>query len=244
MLILQIRRTSIREESVSAFSSLLSTVPETFRPLLHQTLAAQAEILDLPVERLRRAGRPKSLSFSPRIPVNAEIFTDGTSLYVITIQERGRNLASRQESGSSREREKPFWLYLYYVGSELNSASLATLEGVVNATLNVTLTPYYYIAERFEQLKAEGRTPPTRSSAEEISGATVLQDRAVRTLAIAIKASGGLLVSGKAATSRSKRSSKYHTGSLEGWWSHKRRNRCCMQQDSSTDSARSIKRHT
>jgi len=194
MLILQIRRSSISEESVSAFSSLLSTVPQTFRPLLHQTLTAQAEILDLPLDRLRRAGRPKSLSFSPRIPVNAEIFTDGTSLYVITVQERGRNLANRQGAGSSREREKPFWLYLYYVGSELNSASLATLEGVVNETLNATLTPYYYIAERFEQLKAEGRTPPTPPSAEEISGATVLQDRAVRTLAIAIKASGGLLV--------------------------------------------------
>jgi hypothetical protein len=112
--------------------------------------------------------------------------------------ERSRGQASasaRSEAAAhQKEREKAFWLYVYYIGSELNSDALLTLESVVNGTLNITLKPYYYISERFEELRAEGRTPPPPPSAEELAGATILQDRAVRTLAIAIKASGGLLV--------------------------------------------------
>ena len=74
------------------------------------------------------------------------------------------------------------------------SARLGTAPLIVKEVMGLTPEPAIYSSQRFDELKAEGRESPTPPSVEEEAAVSLLSDRLLRTLALAIKTSGGLLV--------------------------------------------------
>ncbi|WP_380732459.1 hypothetical protein [Sinimarinibacterium flocculans] len=65
---------------------------------------------------------------------------------------------------------------------------------VYDTVFPVKLANRRFTSPRFTELKDEGREPPTAPTAQELLAVTKLRDRAARTLATAVKASGGLLL--------------------------------------------------
>jgi len=188
MLLLQMLRGMIQAEKVQAFGTLVASVPKTFRPLIGPARVCQEAILGFSIEPARprpiqrRFGRYANLQ--PGLG-QAEVFTDGTSLFAFILQSpRSRET----ESETSLE------LRLIYIGQEKNPAGLQNLKTLANEVFGVSLQRFSFSSGRLNDLKAEGRISPTAPSKEQLAGAHVLQDRAARTLAIAIKSSGGLLV--------------------------------------------------
>jgi hypothetical protein len=201
MLILQILRTSLSAKGIKSFESFLSSVPNTYRSLIHPTLAHQAEILGFTTENLRNSEQERSRQYNfaaPSVARKGELFTDGSSLFIVTIRETDRARRSISISSEALEGEtrtgSEFTLSLYYIGSELNSIGFQTLEKIVNTSFGVHLKPHYYRSERFDELKSEGRDSPQLPTRQQLEASRTLQDRAARTLGIAVKASGGLLV--------------------------------------------------
>jgi hypothetical protein len=201
MIILQIRRASAPDNATELFPKFLAQLPEGLKPLISPTLQSQASILGLPIDTLRaRTPKPNS-EFEYRVrPITrmAELLTDGTSLFLVRLTERvqPRRPLERRQPGSAGQtaRESELSLFLYHIGPQLDPPTLAQLESIANTQFGTTLQPYYYLNKAFDDLASEGRVPPTLPTANEKEGSHLLRDRAARTLAIAIKASGGLLV--------------------------------------------------
>jgi hypothetical protein len=83
---------------------------------------------------------------------------------------------------------------LYSIGPMWDSTVLAEALSRAEVALGTKLKPFTYKAERFDALKAEGRDSPPEPTPDEVRTCALLTDRLARTLAVAIKASGGLLV--------------------------------------------------
>jgi hypothetical protein len=188
--------TDTRESVERVLESLAS---EQLRPVLRPALSAAAQVLGLEPLALRRSGRAFNELYEPASnAVTGELFTDGHSLFVLTLLAQNRqrqvftvrrSLSTPPESGEQRYR-----LSLTFVGPAFDSATLSAVLREVEAGTGITLAPYAYPLERFEALKAEGRDAPPEVTSEELMGAQKLRDRAMRSLAVSIKASGGLLV--------------------------------------------------
>jgi hypothetical protein len=199
MIILQMLRTTLRQANIRVLDPLIPLISDTFQPLIRPTLERQAAILGFPVEALQGPLQPRSRHYQYEAPSNiidAEVFTDGDSLIVLTVKEtsKGRVIATAEGLEVEPNEGTYFYLHLYYIGPELNSSGLRILQDAINKAFDVNLEPFYYRSTRFDEMKKEGRISPQFPSDEEVAGVNVLQDRAVRTLAIAIKASGGLLI--------------------------------------------------
>src|SRR5438477_4786609 len=125
-----------------------------------------------------------------------EIFTDGRSLIVLSVQaEASARSARRLDSLVPQEAtDATHRLHPAMIGPEWDSESMNTASVAAESVMGASLSAYSYKSERFEELKAEGREPAPIPSAEEVRASELPSDRFVRTLAVAIKSSGGLLV--------------------------------------------------
>ena len=201
MLNLQMRTAIVPAPSASKFDAFVSDVNGAFRPLIAPTLGSQSAVLGFPLGVLRpRQQHNRVDEFTYRRPIEkAEVFTDGTSLFVITLtrEKRHQRVQFATSTGLVEEvEEKPPQLEvdLYYIGPDLHSPRLAAFESAANKAFSVELKAHQYTSDRFDELLAEGRTPPEAPATFELTSSLMLQDHDLRGLALAIKASGGLLV--------------------------------------------------
>jgi len=196
MLILRMFHASARTEQAQRFAELRAASPVGWRPLVLPTLEAQAAILAFSPEGLREAAseRPRARE-TDTVTVDGEIFTDGRSLIAIALKERPlHRRAVRAVGHAAADVDTEAFVEVAYVSAELECDALAALCDVTRQRLNIDLQPYFYPSESFERLKTEGRESPANPTPEELASASLLAERPVRTIAIAIKASGGLLV--------------------------------------------------
>jgi hypothetical protein len=102
----------------------------------------------------------------------------------------------RQPDGSlERVRPNPAaTLMLSYIGPHLECARLAELQALLEDSFGTNLEPHYYPSRNFDRFATEGQGTHLDPSAEELAAAHLLADKTTRTLAIAIKSTGGLLV--------------------------------------------------
>ena len=127
---------------------------------------------------------------------DGEILTDGASLIIVALHadrrlvQTVRGVAYLEESEGSTTRR----LAITYIGPTWDCAALAMSLDIVKEVMGLTPEPAIYSSQRFDELKAEGRESPTPPSVEEEAAVSLLSDRLLRTLALAIKTSGGLLV--------------------------------------------------
>jgi hypothetical protein len=83
---------------------------------------------------------------------------------------------------------------LAYIGSDAGASTLPSVLAAAEKSLGKRLEAYSFPSNRFNELKSEDRESPSDPPSNELAAARILQDRGIRTLAVAIKSSGGLLV--------------------------------------------------
>jgi hypothetical protein len=201
VLILRVYRAPLARLAKNAFEALTTALAPDLRPVIHPAREMQARTFGLSPDLLsneRQVDRnPSPYDFHLQtLTLDGEVYTDGTNLFVVALEAQDRdNMMQRRRLGSSRREGDPRSnLSLYYVGPTVDCPRLADVEVAVNAAFGITLTPSPYQSSEFKRLRQEGRTPPQAPQADEIEAATILRDRNTRSLAIAIKSSGGLLV--------------------------------------------------
>jgi hypothetical protein len=187
MLFLRTFRKALDQTEVDRLKPLSSLFKGEWRPLLRPALEAPAAILGVDVDILRqRTTGTRSLE---RI-IDGEIFTDGRCIFVLSLR------SDRTHSSRYRQVQESETLSLHfaYIGPDSGAATLPVALTTVENSLGNKLEEYRFSSDRFNELKSEDRESPSEASPHELVAARTLHDRGVRTLAVAIKSSGGLLV--------------------------------------------------
>ncbi|MGA8756593.1 MAG: hypothetical protein WB611_09705 [Stellaceae bacterium] len=197
MIILRVWRTSLTEIPESALQTLSASLAPLLRPLIRPALEVQACILGVAPELLRETTKtPSSRYNDPRLQtIDGEVFTDGTSLFVVEIgssDDASARTALLMRRTVSRRAE--LRLSFYYIGPLFNCPQLDRVVPAIDNAFGMSLKADPFESSRFKELRDEGRAPPQSPEPNESEASRALSDRQVRTLAVAIKSSGGLLV--------------------------------------------------
>lgn len=199
MLSLKLFTANVKDDPRETLTEFLAHPPDGYKCVMRPALELQAQLLQVPVSSTDRRSS-ESFTSARRYDVSlGEVVTDGRNVISVTVRERLRPPRIRTNAdgsiapvpGSGRA-ERSVWVQCVSPDVDPN---LDTLIQGISERLNVTFEPYYYKSERFEELRSEGRECPGQPSPLEVMGARTLSDRATRTLATAIKASGGLMLS-------------------------------------------------
>lgn len=197
MLYLRMYRAELSSGQFARLDELRRILGETLRPLLLPTLQAPAEILGVSAESLRpsvTSGQDTLLRAATTV-VDGEVYTDGESLIAISVYApTSRLLRSGGRTVLRPTNEVVYRLEVIAVGPRWECSSVAPVLSSIERVLEVTPLPYFYPSQQFEELKAEGRETPAPLAPDELRGSDILGNKPIRTLAVAIKASGGLLV--------------------------------------------------
>jgi hypothetical protein len=200
MLLLRMYRVQVSEQKIEKLDSFIDELASQLRSFVAPVRAAQAQVFGLDPSRIRRSRSSRQDSFEPTspLPVKGEIFTDGTTVIVLSVSadHQRRALRGRRVDQAESGEKGLFNVYLYAIGPAWDSPALTKALDRARAedVLGSKLKPFTYKLERFDSLKAEGRESPPETTATELKACELLAERLARTLSVAIKASGGLLV--------------------------------------------------
>ena len=204
VLVLLMRRARLKGPSDKKFSDFVDSLPEGYRPILGPSLEQQAERLGATAANLRQDALPTSVSVPASYMANrnltrhGEVVTDGENLYVVTIQERLEDFRIRRLNDGSFVEEpskSTYWLMLHFIGQRPDAEAFSRIADSASSLFGVRLKPYYFESARFAELKAEGRQSAAQPTQEELLASRVIADRDTRTMATAVKSTGGLLLS-------------------------------------------------
>jgi hypothetical protein len=198
MLLLRMFRGDVAGDRLAAFAEYLRALEGMGRPIIRPMRDAQPGVFDLTSQDFPQRSRPAvDLDFGGDGSVSeGEILVEGPHLEVIALRVIPPGSRSGGPSGelpdpgaSVRGR-----LDISYIGPSLDASPIRLAVERARDVLGADMQSHRYTDERFKELKSEGRESPALPSDDELRGADLLKDRAIRTLAIAIKQSGGLLV--------------------------------------------------
>lgn len=199
MVILKVTQAKLpQQEAASSFRELLDNPPENFELLIQPLRNLQTNILKIKTATLSSKQQPSLPKYYSRhidmegFTQGVEIFTDSKALYVVSL-ERERAPQRFRSTPPSEENEENVILKFSYIGPSADFGNFHKMLGYLKQVFNINFEPYHPVYSRFGELK-NGRDSPTSISPEELKYAFVLADKPTRRLAIAIKASGGLLV--------------------------------------------------
>lgn len=195
MFVHQMCRADVDFESVSQFNSRLNGLPQGFNRILLPTREFTAELLSisaadvltLPFDQIRPLRSPEYL-------IQAEVIASPTNVFVITVNGRRRPATGRELPSTAGRTPEQYVFTVHSVGPHVHSQRFDELKEFLNNAFSFELEDFRYRSYRLDELKAEGRTPPSVPSESDLAAAEVLSDRLTRHLAIAIKQSSGLLV--------------------------------------------------
>lgn len=199
MFIFQMRRAVVDEGQVSRFAEFLRAVPEQYRGLIHPALEFQSDVFNISVPLVRRVLPERSYRYerTPYVVEDGEVFTNDGDIFVVYLRRRlvGVRLPpfGVTENDAEHDRIKTE-VVLVSIAKEVSPSGLGFFETLIQENMGVNLETVHFQSERFDELRAEGREVPSPPNEAELRAAEILSDRATRTLAVAVKASGGLLV--------------------------------------------------
>jgi hypothetical protein len=200
VIFMQMRRATSDGIQTSTFRDIASAVAERtgLKLLIAPAIAQQSALLGVQANLERTFDAPDLDVYRPTrrsVVRAAEVLTDGTQLLVMLLRDANETYYIEAPGGevTTRTTAPTFWTYV--IAPHLNDPLLDVVQEIATPLLGVELTPYEYSSDRFDAMSAEsGRTGTDLPTSWEIDASELLRDRATRTLATAIKASGGLLV--------------------------------------------------
>ncbi len=200
MLYMRIFRAELSAGNEEHFKALKARLGDRLSPLLRPAVQATADLLGVSTDDLRGRSEPRQLFYEANTPaIDGELYTDGRNLFILALMSgsRTRLVQRRDQLIMEQVEEHPaHGLDLTVVAPEWEPIQLSSILENAAQILGVPPQPHWYPSNRFTELRAESREglvwPPF--SQEEIIAAEILADRLARTLALAIKSSGGLLL--------------------------------------------------
>jgi hypothetical protein len=178
--------------SAEQFAEIAESLSAKYQPIFRPALKLQADLLDFNIENLTRQKPKISDVFGSIYLHEAEVFTDGSDLYALTIEEQTRSRLSTSSGKLTTE------IWLYYLSSSLDRRPVEEFIALANQSFNVDLKYFPRMpldVKKFWELKADGRESPPPLSEQDMAAVELLSDDTTRTVARQIKALGGLLVS-------------------------------------------------
>ena len=167
------------EEGIIALSRHL---PVTYQPVVQPLVERQTELFGIPSDGLGRRVERRLMS---EFLMDAEIFVKGSTLIIV-------QLFHLLESMRRKPDESDFKLRIYYVTSASEIPDFSDFESAVESLWSCKLAEAPRPLSRIREF--ENSIVPDMPSSTDLKAAAVLSDRSTRTLAIAIKASSGLLL--------------------------------------------------
>jgi hypothetical protein len=159
-----------------ATRKLINRLSDDFIPIMSSAIKRQAELLGIDFkEILYTAFDPRGRSSGP-----AELFTDGETLFWVRVP--------------SAPNPRMAGVWVEFLTREPEPPTVTKVQSIVRELFDVDLAPNPMQSRIFQELVAEGRTPPTKPSTRELKAVEALRDKGNRQMALAIKSAGGLLV--------------------------------------------------
>ena len=194
-------RGPVSRETLERFPSLVSALPKSYRRVISQLFALQVGLFGVTPKQVTTAAEEASAETyslpSRRQVKRAEILTDGRNTIVLQLRElEGRYRVRHGPDGQPIPAKAPegLWLYVFSITRDPFDTRVDRLIASLRRVFATELDSYTIPSERFDELKAEGMEATESPVPAELEAARLLSDRAKRTLAIAIRQSGGLLV--------------------------------------------------
>ncbi len=193
------RRAELADDDVQGpFRALIDrAVDGGFQPLIRPTLERQAEILGVSIDDDNAApSSPPDAFGMPERVIAGEIFRRVDALLIVTVALTEMGGFVETDDGTLTRRATPdLRLQVSCVTTNSKADELDELASLAAEQFGVELAPFSYTSRRFDELRDEGRDTAVESSDGDLAAARLLSERSTRTLAIAVKASGGLLMS-------------------------------------------------
>jgi hypothetical protein len=202
MLVLQMRSAVVTLKSDEEFDKVLKTLSEAYQPVLQPAVMLQAKALGLEKGPSQQSVLSTlEIPRSPRrtLPIRAEIFIDEEKnlyLLVLRLASRPSKIGNTADGSIVEIYKHPIQsrLTVYYISQAVSSIPLSQFEKIINDNLSIKLAPYFFTSDRLAELKSEGMNSPDRPTESELASARLLSDSSIRTLAMSVKSSGGLLI--------------------------------------------------
>lgn len=190
MLTLHMRHAEL-PDAVDGLPEVVDELGNEYAPVLATALDHQAEQLAVKRNLLRPAARGNA-----RETRFAEVLACDRGLVAVELQSN-EHRPYYVEIDAGPPAEPSHWiLAVYGVGRPEIHTDVALVADRLSERYSVSLEQFRYTSPRFEELKSgEGMEAPTPPPEEQLVVARLLADAATRRAAIAIAASGGLLVS-------------------------------------------------
>lgn len=190
---------SVKAHPDEAIKLLTSKLPATYQAIIQPLISRQAELFGIP----RSAFKGRDVATYARAAfagddeaVDAEVYAFGSILIVVTIMESVR-LVNRRNSEDEMvtTEEKSSMLRVTYGVPFVEDPDVVEFEKFVTEVWpGIKLKESTSTSRRLREI-ANGKPNTTKApTEEELGAASVLSDKAVRMLAIAIKSSSGLLL--------------------------------------------------
>jgi hypothetical protein len=203
MFSMQVRRFKLAAESrhmaSEHFKTSVSHIRQIAHPFLDTIRAKEAQLLGVDASSLDFRPPTDGYGISNNNPnVDCEIFVGEKFILILALEnvDYGR-VISRDMLPEGKARSDallPKEVWLYAMGSPTFVSILDQVSDIVDEQFGAQLEVFTYSNRRFRDIASEVTVEQIEISDERLRAAKVLEDKSSRTLAIAIKSSGGLLL--------------------------------------------------
>ncbi|MFI1606157.1 hypothetical protein ACH4YN_29105 [Streptomyces griseofuscus] len=197
MLTMMVKRAEIEAHDETALQRLSERLPETYQAIVGPLIDRQAQLLNVPKESLV-ANVPRGLFrriLSPNESVlSADVYVHGSTLIALRVTKASRLQRTRSDGGDILHREmEQHMLHVTFAAPDINNVNLAEFEDAVKEVWGVSIKEVKQPLRRLREIAPNGKAEKPTDA--DIACAETLSDKSCRSLAIAIKSSGGLLLS-------------------------------------------------
>ncbi|MBL6749446.1 MAG: hypothetical protein ISP90_02945 [Nevskia sp.] len=195
MLWLKMLRKELKAYSPEQFTELVVRLSDEYKPLISQARGAMASALSVNPDALIPSRDEAELYLRQSVSRAGEIFTDGQCLLIASVIDAAQALYYVQQDDGDESKDEKLSLQIALISSVKDAeAKLAQVQKISEQVFGKGFSPYLYRSSEFATLKSENAESAVALPTDDTySAAAVLSNRDCRTLAIAVKASGGLL---------------------------------------------------
>jgi hypothetical protein len=194
VLILRQWKAPANRDVVDRLGDIAAAVAPDFQPVLKPARDIQAAALQIPPETFPGRGPDPTDRYRAGEPIlEGEVYANGSELMVVRAEAEGPRF--RVNRGAIiAETPQEVTVRCFGISGSANSEALDQFVESAATALAIPFEVTRYESARFNELASEPGRAPTTVPRSELEAARTLINREVRTLALAIKAAGGLLV--------------------------------------------------
>jgi hypothetical protein len=193
------RATEVPPDALTRLREALDALPDDYQPILGPARDLQAKVMGVASAGLGQ-GRTAGRYAAPydEVVVFGEVLVKDGAVLGVTSSVRGQSRYRPTPDGIVTivsPDEAPAEVIAFSLTTTADAEPLEKMVEILGQRSGVEFATYRYGSRRFREMTEEGVKSPAAPTADELRASRLLADKALRGLAIAVKSSGGLLVS-------------------------------------------------